>query len=100
MQQTNYNKIHKGKRAHTSVVDEVVEAQQEGSIEEIKEVRVKVVKCGLLNVRQDRSTDSKVITTLPAGRIITATQNGNEWAYVPELKGYVMQKYIEVVNNG
>lgn len=45
-----------------------------------------------LNVREYPNTNSKVLTTLPKG---TKIKIETEWSYIPELKGFVSNKYIE-----
>ena len=45
-----------------------------------------------LNVREYPNTNSKVLTTLPKG---TKIKIETEWSYIPELRGFVSNKYIE-----
>lgn len=49
-----------------------------------------------LNVREYPNTNSKVLTTLPKG---TKIKIETEWSYIPELRGFVSNKYIERIEN-
>lgn len=50
-----------------------------------------------LNVREKPNTNAKVLTTLPKGTMINIE---TEWSYIPELNGFVSNKYIERATNG
>ena len=51
-----------------------------------------------LNVREKPNTNSRVLTTLPKG---TKIKIETEWSYIPELNGFVSNKYIErIEKNG
>lgn len=45
-----------------------------------------------LNVREYPNTNARVLTSLPKG---TKIKIETEWSYIPELKGFVSNKYIE-----
>lgn len=58
-----------------------------------------VIGCDLLNVREEPSTDAKVISTVSTGTRLEVTEYRSEWLYIVTeygLEGWVMRKFTKV----
>lgn len=106
----NYNKMYDSARqqdapeetAEVAVdVDSATEVEQSVVETEPEAVTGVVVNCAKLNVREQMSTNSKVLCVLPASTevVVFMDEEYDDWYYVcteDQTLGYCMKKYISI----